>query len=304
MGSYVRSEDRIGEVFETKSYGKGEIIGISKNKKEGYSNKLFLFKFYNTGTVIEAFYKQISILNIKDPSVPTTADKRVGEVFNSYKYGTGEIISVSDVRDKAGNIRFKFMFHETGNVIDVSYRNLKLGQFKDYSRPTVLGVGYSYSGASKSPFYKTWSHMLERCFNENFKAYPNYGGRGVTVSTDWLDFKKFEADALELEGVTEFLKNPKLYSLDKDIKGNGLIYSKENCIFSNARKQALNTSKEHNLIAIDKDGNEFMFLSMRQCEKALGLQSANILRVLKGQRKTHKGYTFKRLDESFLKLKN
>jgi len=300
---YVRSINRVGEVFETKHYGKGEIIGVSDNKKEGYHNTLLLFKFYNTGTVIEAFYKEICILNIKDPSVPSVANKRVGEVFHSNNYGSGEIVGISDSRDKSGNIRFKFKFYKTGSVIDISYRSLKSGQFKDYSQPTVLGVGYSYPGATKSPFYKTWSHMLERCYNTKFKAYPNYGGRGVTVTEDWLTFSKFEIDALELEGAKDFLENPKLYSLDKDIKGDGLTYSKENCIFSNAKKQSIHTSKENNLIAIDKYGNELMFLSMRQCEKSLGLQSSNILKVLNGKRKSHKGYTFKRLEESFLKPK-
>jgi hypothetical protein len=40
-------------------------------------------------------------------------------------------------------------------------------------------------GLSKTPLYKCWQQMLQRCFNPKRKAYVNYGGRGITVCDRW-----------------------------------------------------------------------------------------------------------------------
>lgn len=47
---------------------------------------------------------------------------------------------------------------------------------------------------SKSPVYRVWTNMKARCFDKNHKAYPNYGGRGITVCERWLTFDNFYAD--------------------------------------------------------------------------------------------------------------
>jgi hypothetical protein len=36
--------------------------------------------------------------------------------------------------------------------------------------------------------------MKKRCFDPRHSAYANYGGRGITVSEEWLSFKNFYAD--------------------------------------------------------------------------------------------------------------
>lgn len=39
----------------------------------------------------------------------------------------------------------------------------------------------------KHRLYTIWAHMKERCFNPNTKAYPDYGGRGITMCNEWKD---------------------------------------------------------------------------------------------------------------------
>lgn len=73
------------------------------------------------------------------------------------------------------------------------------------------------------PFYKTWKHMLERCFCNKLKSkYPTY--KDVTVCEEWLYFSNFKAwmEQQDWEGK----------ALDKDllIEGNK-VYSPETCIF-------------------------------------------------------------------------
>lgn len=46
-------------------------------------------------------------------------------------------------------------------------------------------------GHAKSPEYRTWHGMKQRCLNPNSPAYKHYGGRGITVSPAWRD--SFEA---------------------------------------------------------------------------------------------------------------
>jgi hypothetical protein len=42
--------------------------------------------------------------------------------------------------------------------------------------------------------FNIWTAMRQRCLNPNTAAYPNYGGRGITVCEDWHSFENFYAD--------------------------------------------------------------------------------------------------------------
>jgi hypothetical protein len=41
--------------------------------------------------------------------------------------------------------------------------------------------------------YKVWAGMKDRCFHGGDISYPNYGGRGITVREEWMDFEVFLA---------------------------------------------------------------------------------------------------------------
>lgn len=46
---------------------------------------------------------------------------------------------------------------------------------------------------SRSPEYRTYRHMLNRCYNPNVERYPHYGGRGISVCDEWRGDGGFEA---------------------------------------------------------------------------------------------------------------
>jgi len=49
-------------------------------------------------------------------------------------------------------------------------------------------------GMSESPEYDCWENIRQRCTNPKHKAYPRYGGRGITRCERWSSFENFLAD--------------------------------------------------------------------------------------------------------------
>lgn len=88
---------------------------------------------------------------------------------------------------------------------------------------------------SKTRPYKIYQNMLKRCFySKDEYTYSNYGGRGITVSDEWLTFEGFWAD-MEIGYSSEL-------ELDRiDVNGN---YCKENCRWVNKSLQGFNKRKE------------------------------------------------------------
>lgn len=73
------------------------------------------------------------------------------------------------------------------------------------------------------PLYSTYHFMITRCYNSNRESYKYYGAKGVKICDDWLNnFKAFYDWAIS-NGWKKGLQ------IDKDIKGDGLLYSPENC---------------------------------------------------------------------------
>lgn len=86
-------------------------------------------------------------------------------------------------------------------------------------------------GLSKSPEYKSWSGMRDRCLNENNDSYDNYGGRGITICQRWIDsFELFYADMGQKPGQN--------YSIDRI--DNDLGYSPSNCRWATGETQGRN----------------------------------------------------------------
>lgn len=46
-------------------------------------------------------------------------------------------------------------------------------------------------GKSDTRLYHIWHHVKNRCNNPNCDSYKNYGGRGVTICDEWLNFTNF-----------------------------------------------------------------------------------------------------------------
>jgi hypothetical protein len=96
------------------------------------------------------------------------------------------------------------------------------------------------------PEYLSWCSMTERCRNPNTPGWKYYGGRGITVCTEWLEPRK---------GFKNFFRDlgsrPDGYVLDRiDYDGN---YCKENCRWVD--RSTSNVNQRHHAFGRDCSKN-------------------------------------------------
>ncbi len=88
-----------------------------------------------------------------------------------------------------------------------------------------VSLGNTKHGKANHPLFRIWCGMKNRCYNPKRLCYKYYGAIGVTVCEEWLtSYHVFFQWAIS-NGWQEGLQ------LDKDINGDGLLYSPKTCAF-------------------------------------------------------------------------
>jgi hypothetical protein len=54
--------------------------------------------------------------------------------------------------------------------------------------------GHASRANGRTPTYKSWENLIQRCTNRNSQYWSNYGGSGVKVCRRWRKFVNFLAD--------------------------------------------------------------------------------------------------------------
>lgn len=96
-------------------------------------------------------------------------------------------------------------------------------------------------GMSRTPEYRAWTNIIQRCFNPNHPSFKDYGARGITVCKEWKNsFMAFFNDMGKRP-------SPKL-TIERVDNHKG--YFSENCIWASRKKQSNNNRRNH-LITIN-----------------------------------------------------
>ena len=128
-------------------------------------------------------------------------------------------------------------------------------EYKQYRYPNHI------HGMHRTPTYRTWERMIQRCSNPNHKAYKNYGGRGITVCPRWVvSFAAF----LEDMGV-----KPKGLTLERIDNDSG--YNHENCKWATMFEQHHNTRRNR---WVKFNGNKMI---LQDFVRAVGKGASTIL---------------------------
>lgn len=126
-------------------------------------------------------------------------------------------------------------------------------------------MGKKKHGMSSYPEYPIWVAMRNRCNNPNNVNYKNYGGRGITVCSEWnKSFSSF---------IEDMGRRPKNCELDRIDNNKG--YSKENCKWN---KRYQNVRNKRNNINVVYKGQNFI---AKDLTKKLGIKYQTFIARIK-----------------------
>lgn len=99
-----------------------------------------------------------------------------------------------------------------------------------------------------------WDGIKARCYNPKNKYYYCYGEVGVTMCEEWLDFKAFKTWYFE----NYYSIDGEYMAIDKDIFGDGKVYSPATCCFVPFRINGMFVHKHNGIMrGLQKRGKKY-----------------------------------------------
>lgn len=153
----------------------------------------------------------------------------------------GRLVVIAFAGYRRRHARWECRCHE-GNIVVVSASMLISGRTQSCGclQRDTMRTKKTTHGKSDTAEFRIWWGMLERCEDPRKKAYPRYGGRGITVYEPWHDFMTFYADMGPRPTAQHSLER-----LDND-QG----YNPTNCVWATPPVQSRNT-RRNNLITFN-----------------------------------------------------
>lgn len=103
------------------------------------------------------------------------------------RFGKLRVVARAPNRGANNNVAVWVCACDCGAIASVVAGNLRGG------RSLSCGCTRRTHGMWRSPEYRVWRALIQRCTNPSAPAYKNYGGRGITLYPEWMDFAVFFA---------------------------------------------------------------------------------------------------------------
>lgn len=129
----------------------------------------------------------------------------------------------------ANHMTVQFLDEYNCIVQNVRWTHFVDGEIKNPYAKTVYGIGIKGNKySSKSYEYKTWQHIMERCYSNKWRERYNYYSN-TSMCKEWLLFENFYEWLHKQENFEKFLNGDR-WAIDKDIliKDND-VYSPDTC---------------------------------------------------------------------------
>lgn len=136
---------------------------------------------------------------------------------------------------------------ECGTIRDVDGRSLRSGLSKSCGclsqelRSEISRHANLKHGGRNERLYAVWRSVIDRCNNKNSRHYGRYGGRGISICDEWMDYSTFRAWAMS----TGYNPDAKRYECTLDRINNDEGYYPANCRWVPGKVQCNNRSNNH-----------------------------------------------------------
>lgn len=136
----------------------------------------------------------------------------------------------------------------SGNLLNGHTQSCGCLQKERTSEVHTVHSHYYGKDGKRSSLYRVWEAMKRRCLNPNDYFYDYYGGRGISVCSQWMEYEAFYDWALR-NGYKKGLTIDRI-----DVNGN---YEPSNCRWSTAKEQGRN---KRNNIFLTYDGRTLLLV--------------------------------------------
>lgn len=140
-------------------------------------------------------------------------------------------LTVTAIGDRILDSRAFFVICTCECGVTTTVRNNNLYKAKSCGclKKTAKGY-YKQYFRGELPEFGSWVAMKTRCLNSKHPTYTEYGGRGITICEEWLDFENF---------ITDMGKRPTpKHSIDR--MNNDGNYEPSNCRWATPSEQNYN----------------------------------------------------------------
>lgn len=224
------------KIFHSNNYGDYKIIADEGSGK--HNMKMVRIKFLATGYEYVTRYDAARDGSVKDPTYFSHTIK--GQIFHTNNYGDIEILDQVGMTEDGKHRIMKIRFITTGFERTAKYDDIVRGEVKD---PTLVNfinarniIGNTPINDLERTIRKSWTNMMNRCYDKSHVGYESYGGKGVIVCKEWHDYNNFRNDVINLPGWALKFNDPVNYQLDKDllqytVPHENRVYSKNTCVW-------------------------------------------------------------------------